>query len=493
MLMRRLATELRSLALCPALLLVLVPLVGCTLDGLLLTELGRKGHERLPAPAPVTLQGAAPAYAGASVSLYFGEDAIADGKVDAAGHFVVSTDGTAALTGVIVQARVGGRAALAVVPELPGQVSVLDPERFIELSLISPGALELGDASTTLALLVLARARQEGRNLASIAPGSMVETLIDVDSRLRGGEPALVAVAAAVQRIGQAGVAANVGPWDLAPAAATLLSAEFATQSGVDSDGNGAADGDGGAFEALLHAAIQGVTFKACYEPDRITVVLQARMTKSALNANCESINPFLWADDTGKSSMFLTGGVHPDTPRCSPTRTSACLTEAQIDAINAALGNWVPNKIQMFDDGSHGDGKAGDNIWTLTFAAPWWDPATAPDAAGVRLAYKFTWGSEGQGWTGSEEFPGNQRILELDDRNGDRVIVRMDTFADETSNKDKANGAFDGCGKVTWLGAPISGCLADSVEREVDLDGDCKVDGWPSPGKAGPLTLPCP
>ena len=30
-------------------------------------------------------------------------------------------------------------------------------------------------------------------------------------------------------------------------------------------------------------------------------------------------------------------------------------------------LGNTVPNKIAMYDDGTHGDQKAGDHVWSLT------------------------------------------------------------------------------------------------------------------------------
>ena len=90
-----------------------------------------------------------------------------------------------------------------------------------------------------------------------------------------------------------------------------------------------------------------------------------------------------------------------------------------------------------MYDDGTGGDEVAGDGVWTLAGRLAGRGYA---DLAGVRVAYKFTWGNDGDGWTNTEEFPGNQRILELDDRNGDRIIARLDMFADETTNKDKAD-----------------------------------------------------
>lgn len=471
---------------------IALALPACSLDGLLLTELTRKGHPRLPDPAPVHVDGRAPGLKGATVTLFVGETDVASGKVGTDGLFRVSTDGTSNLACAVLAGHAAGRGALAVVPEVPAQASVLDPERVLDLALVSPGALELGDASTTLALLVLAKAGAEGRSLGGIAPTALVQTLIDLDQRIRDGEAALVAVAAAVARVGAVPGPAGANPWHADGGSAHQLDDAYAAASGVDADGDGKPDGDGSKMQALLDAAAAAFQFQACYVPDRIRVVLQVRLSPSALNANCETLNPFLWADDKPKSTMFVTGGVHKDTPRCGPTRTTHCLTDAQIDALNQSLGNWVPNKVRMVDDGSAGDGKAGDGIWTYSFAAPWWDPKLSPDAAGVRIAYKFTWGNEGQGWTGSEEFPGNQRILELADNNGDHIIVRLDHFADEASNKDKANGNFEGCGQVKWPATATEGCSTDSVERPVDLDGDCKIDGWPSPGTAAPLTIDC-
>ena len=99
------------------------------------------------------------------------------------------------------------------------------------------------------------------------------------------------------------------------------------------------------------------------------------------------------------------------------------------------------------------------------------------------------------QGWTGSEEWPGNQRLLELEDLDGDGLVVRLDVFGDEATNKDKANlltGANGGCGVNYWELNAKDGCAHDTRERQVDTDGDCKADAWPSAGAVSPITVPC-
>ena len=56
--------------------------------------------------------------------------------------------------------------------------------------------------------------------------------------------------------------------------------------------------------------------------------------------------------------------------------------------------------------------------------------------------------------WTDTEEWPGNQRILEVDDLDGDQLVIRYDYFGDEATNKDKKNSlsfANGGCGTNQW------------------------------------------
>lgn len=68
------------------------------------------------------------------------------------------------------------------------------------------------------------------------------------------------------------------------------------------------------------------------------------------------------------------------------------------------ALGNWVPNKIRMFDNGTNGDRASGDGIWTLEVRLP----------LGSEVDYKYTnSGSEGS-WNPGEEFSAKNRKLRV-------------------------------------------------------------------------------
>jgi len=85
-------------------------------------------------------------------------------------------------------------------------------------------------------------------------------------------------------------------------------------------------------------------------------------------------------------------------------------------------LASWTPNTVPMADDGeTHGDETAGDNLWTFRLSVP---PLS-------ELQYKFTIGSEGEGWGPTEEFPLTNRGLLVSDANGDLLMKVVDVFAD--------------------------------------------------------------
>jgi len=136
-----------------------------------------------------------------------------------------------------------------------------------------------------------------------------------------------------------------------------------------------------------------------------------------------------------------------------------------------------------MRDDGEGGDTEANDGIWTRVFQMPH-IATTTPDGRrmGVRLGYKYTFGQSGLGWGGTEEWPGNHRILELEDANGDGLIVRYDYFGDESSNKSKDNTNKGLCGTTRnpWPEEATPGCFQDSGENQIDTDGDCLLDSYP-------------
>jgi hypothetical protein len=475
-----------------------VALCGCTLDGLLIQELTRNDHQLMPPPAAVIVTGRVPTLPGAQIWLLGAGGPLVAKPLSAAkdGAFRIALDGTTELVNSLIEATSGGRQLLGVVPMLPRQKSVLDPELTLDTAQLSPGMQNIDVVSTTLALLALTRAKLDKRALTAIPHGSMTDTLIDLHAKLgapAGDHPAPIGAFGAVQRVVAAGAKTSIAPF-ISFNPGSLLNPAFVSATGVDADNDGAADTSTGPFDKLLSAAAATFKFKACYVENKIKVVIMARLATAPKNRNCDTIDPFLWAIDKPSKRMMITGGVHKTTPVCTAAVTSECVTAKQVDALNATLGNWVPNKVAMHDDGSNGDGVAGDGVWTIAFDAPWWP---VPDKGrGVRLGYKFTWGNDGAQWGGTEEFPGNMRILELNDRNDDRVITRLDHFADEASNKDKANQlapSKGGCGKLHWPDeTPTEGCETDVWERETDLDGDCKVDGWPNSGSSAPLTVQC-
>ena len=80
-------------------------------------------------------------------------------------------------------------------------------------------------------------------------------------------------------------------------------------------------------------------------------------------------------------------------------------------------LGDSVPNKIAMFDDGTHGDQKAGDQVWSMT----------ATFSPGQKIFYVYTnSGEEGQ-WQ-NLDLP-KVRSLSVPANAGGRIYLPIETF----------------------------------------------------------------
>jgi len=204
-----------------------------------------------------------------------------------------------------------------------------------------------------------------------------------------------------------------------------------------------------------------GDVYKKCQrEPGN--VFFAANMNPGTKDGNCDTIERFLWVEDKPGKSMFFAAGIHPDSP-------------IQDNEIEQLLGAWQPNKIKMYDDGTCGDEVAGDGIWTISLKLP----------EGLKIGYKYTWGLQGENWGGTEEWPGNRRLLEIVDVNGDGVVARFDNFGDETTNKDLVNRLLPskgGRGTVTWDTDANKDGIPDARERMYDSDNDCVLDTWWTP-----------
>lgn len=234
--------------------------------------------------------------------------------------------------------------------------------------------------------------------------------------------------------------------------------------------GNGALEMPGA---ETLAAAAAGVSLEGVLDPVLIRTVLEVDFNEGRLDGNCDSISRFRWVRDEPGKQMYFVGGLHEESP----------VQDLEYnEPMGSGSGAWTPNQIPMFDDGTNGDAMAGDNIWTITLDLP----------RGARIGYKYTWGQQGQLWTGTEEWPGNQRILQIEDINGDNFVRRRDNFADEATNKDKANLNRRGMGEIDWESDVNGDDLADARERPLDLDHDCMLDDWVTPTAIGPATVAC-
>ncbi len=477
---------------------------GCGLDHAIFGEMTRGGQQQVPGAGKTIVFGLvdSDALKSAPVTFYAASGTPVEGykaTVDDNRRFEIAVPGATELSNLVFEARQRNYQAVGLVPTIPRKPTVFEPDPVVSFGELGALMASLGNDSTTVTLLVLAKARDRG-GLGTVAPSSVKAALSDLRDLLGQHEPRLEAVRGMVQKL----AAAPTAPWRLFAKANESFLDGAAVASGFDYAGDGAAETTTADFDAALAAALDTFIFRACYPEDRIRVVLQADFRPGQLDRNCTPLDRFRWAKDAPGKALFVTGGIHETTPRCA-TGASPCLDDAAIDAATQQLGNWKPNVVKLSDDGQNGDAVAGDGIWTAAFDLPWFKPSDAT-SAGVRIGYKYTWGLQGQGWTASEEWPGNKRILELRDVNGDQIITRVDRFGDETTNKDKSNllsPGNQGCGGVALFPDEYAAyqqktgkaCLTDTLESKVDTNGDCKTldEVWPKPGLVAPITVDCP
>ncbi len=82
-------------------------------------------------------------------------------------------------------------------------------------------------------------------------------------------------------------------------------------------------------------------------------------------------------------------------------------------------LGNWIPNNVKMYDDGTGGDITANDGVWSIELEFP----------HGITLEYKYTNSGPNEEWQPGEEFPAVHRTLVLDGKK-DFIVVK-DVFGE--------------------------------------------------------------
>lgn len=470
---------------------------SCHLDGMLVNAISNETHFEPPTAPPTYLTGQISVgepfgVPGAQVSLF-----LSDGTplpelqtiVDESGVFSVTIPGTQSYTNLILFASSGSRVLVGIVPFVPQAAQVYDLPQTVTLGDQAPGLSIIDDATTTISLLIEGKARAEMGGLGALSSDVVVDAFWELEGRLT--EDPFLTFRRMVTRLLTAANESTSAipvftPPDQIEAAGSSLNPEFLGVVEVDYDGDGTADQSTAAYDEALLLATQSFTYNVCYDPDSIRVVFQVDFRESRLDLNCQVIDRFRWVLPDPGDTLFIAGAIHEDQVRCSEgDEETDCATQEEIDLVSNELGDFVPNVTELFDDGTNGDAVAGDGIYSRAFVFP----------RGVRIAYKYTFGRGGQNWTGTEEWPGNSRLLETIDVNGDEVIVRRDFFGDETSNKNQANmlsPARGGRGTVTWDTDANDDGLLDAREISVDFDADCSADGFPPIGPNPPLTVPC-
>lgn len=437
-----------------------VALGGCGIERNIIEDFAGTARE-LPKPLGTTLiKGTHGQTGSAVVTATYASGAAIDGSrviVDGASYTVDLPDG--AYAAVLVTSTSGAVVLERIVPEVRAKVTT--------------SGMALSVESTTVALAAQAAMAPWNESISETrGPGATKIITAFAKQTAAGG--ALAELNAAVQRVVDAAKAGGTAPSLQIP----VLTATFDTErsavnpdwlagSAVDLDGDGSNDTTTAPFDALLSTAAKNEPL--CKDPDYLRTLFMVNFNAGQKDGNCSTINRFKWVKDEPGKLMFFTGGIHKDSAQQDPV-------------IQAEMGNWIPNIVKMYDDGTHGDQQSGDNIWTISFDLP----------KNLKTAYKYEWGKQGTSWTGSEEWPGNQRLLEIVDVNGDGFVYRYDNFGDEATNKDKVNGYYGGNGSVDWTTDANKNAIPDAGEQPVDLTNSCQAGAWTTPTWIGPAVSYC-
>jgi hypothetical protein len=323
-------------------------------------------------------------------------DVIASVVAEASGDFAVALPAGADGVALRLYARAGAWAAKAIVPTtIVGDVT-------------DAGVVDA--TSTARAQLATYEIVQEAGSTFRATPPPALAGLL---SKLAASTPALDAFTAEVAR---ALSTAEALPTDAAPpfdAISFELDEAFLVAAGQGRDVLSS-------YRATLGAAAADFALEIRCDPARLNVMFTVDLSGRGLDGNGA---PQLIRQPPKEGRAFV--GFTSD--------ESSPLTDA---AIPRKLAPNDPT-YAMVDDGSAGDELAGDGIYTVVVALP----------RGARIQYKYTDGAAGEGFTGAEEWPGNARILEIEDvlsgrpdGEPDCLVVRRDSFGDEASNKNFVN-----------------------------------------------------
>jgi hypothetical protein len=498
----------KRLAILAILLLAALIAPSCGLEQPILNQVTEWGPDWVPeAPEPYLVRGQVYGFPGGTVDFYSATGAHLPAyaaEIQPNGIFDAEFPGTTDYRNLVLVAGSGPQRLLGLATRIPRNRDIYyDPDLYSPIYHL--GGMTWGDAAgvmtnlddrTTTMTLIMLRA---AANLGTAGVDSTNTVLASLSGAIKSKTGPVYTFHRMVQRV-LAAAARDVTypvPIRFPDAHKVFLAADFLAAARIDYTGDGLVDLSTAAFDGALAGAAEEILISGCASGGRMTVVFMADLNEGNRDLNCGMVAPFKHATNDEGKTLYITGGMFTSdpsaqTPVCDSDgkKEAGCLTPSEWAEVNTKLGNWTPNTVPLRDDGEAGDNAAGDNVWTAVFELPY-IPTNGKDK-GVRVGYKYTYGYKGQGWTSSEEWPGNNRILEIEDGNGDGLLVRYDYFGDETSNKNVANLNNGLCGSTRnpWPEEVAPGCFADTGENEIDGNGDCVPDHWPVAGSVVPQCI---
>jgi hypothetical protein len=515
----------RMFRLCGTLLAFVLLMSGCGLE-VVIGLAGRSEHKAPKVEKATILKGKVTGLTSASIKVLLAGAEIATGTAEGNGDFSIELPKGNDYSNLIVTASVGSAVLKTVVAEVKreettniGQVNLTTTTATIILEArLSAQGLDVINYPTQGIKIAFLKLPQELEKNAAMKAFKDIVDKVHTAAQKAEGSAYLRSPRFKMAADGKTlePVSSGLNP-DIADTLDYCSDKALGCQDGKETDTN--------PFDKALAAAAQALSLPTCTYDKEIRLVLTVNLNSKILNGNCKTYNLFKHAKRYGgqsceNCSVYVAAGVHRDSGIQDPK-------------IAQLLENWEPNRLQMYDNGTNGDLVAGDGIWTLSLKVP------APKDTGktckvdtdcpksdvctggtcktvLRLGYKYTYGLNGDVWGGTEEFPGNQRLLEVVDLNGDGIVARHDNFADEATNKDKVNTlSKEGASGLVCFREPDKskcqninpskndpdcGCkvdangdgIADTRELPRDQDNDCKTDGYRVFANVQPLTLQC-
>ena len=298
-------------------------------------------------------------------------------------------------------------------------------------------------SSTALTQLIQEKVAGQGGSFSAI-PAAIVEDLIKQVKARRSAKGAdvaafdkLVQQVLAQARTGAQYTRGAFNATDAALSAGYVQAHQKALPKGVSAS-----------YRNALTAAVGRLTVRMVCDAALVKVMFTVDASGRALDGNGTQQ---LIRQPTKGDKIFLAVTVDESSPVA--------------DAAGVLKTQMKPNDPDgaMFDDGTNGDEKAADGVFTRVLVLP----------RGMRIKYKYTNGTAGEGWTRTEEWPGNARLLQISDvisrhpdGSPDCLVIRRDAFGDEATNKNFVNlhTLIKGQGGTLSFDRDLGGAAASKV-----------------------------